>query len=505
MAFVLKMRRMDIGTGDDARVVVLRGHDASAFGINPGDRLEVQSGVRKLNVVADITHHSIRHGEVGLFDEVWKLLRARDGQPLTIQVVSRPPSIAAIKKKLLGQTLTKPEMYSIINDIVHHKLNPIETTYFVASGYVKPYRIEELIWMVEAMAKTGETFRWPNRWVVDKHSVGGLAGNRTTLVAIPIIAALGLTIPKTSSRAITSPAGTADTMEVLAPVTFAGEAVRRIVERTGACLIWGGGLSIAPADDIIIRVSRPLSLEPYDKMIVSIMAKKVAMGIRYLIIDMPYGPDTKIPNRHIAHKIEQKFQHIAKAFQIRLRVRFDPAREPVGQGIGPALEARDVVRVLQQKPNRPHDLERKAIELTGELLSLSGVAAIRTGQRLATRALQSGAAWRKMQEIIAAQGGNPNIQADQLVAPAETRRFTAARDGRVTGINNRAVDEVARTLGAPEHKLSGIYLHKKIGQSIRRGQPLFTLYSYNQDRIRLAEQALKRNSIVSLGPRRSAS
>ncbi len=499
MSFALKLQPIDIHTGNDSRIVVLRGHDAASFGITPGDRLKITYQRKSMVVVADITHHSIRHGEIGLFDEVWKVLKPTAGDLLTIEVIARPVSVAAIKKKLQGRKITREEMHSIIQDIVSRRLGTIETTYFVSSGYVKPYSLDELVWMVEAMAQTGEMFRWPSPYVVDKHSVGGLAGNRTTMVAIPVIAALGLTIPKTSSRAITSPSGTSDTMEVLAPVGFTGDKVRSIVNHTNGCLIWGGGLSIAPADDIIIRVSKPLSLEPYDKMIVSIMAKKVAMGIKYLVIDMPYGPDTKIPNVKTAKLLEKKFQAVAKAFKIKITVRMDPANQPVGQGIGPALEARDVMRVLQQKANRPLDLEEKALELVATLLALTGRTSYRLGLEQARTALADGSAVKKMRQIIRAQGGNSAIDAEVLMHQAVSYDVRAAKSGRIKAIHNRAIDEVARTLGAPEHKLGGIYLHHKIGERVERGHPVYTLYSFNQDRLALAKAALRRTQVVSLG------
>lgn len=498
MPFVFKLRHLDIATGGDARVVVIRGRDAANFGINPGDQLELSYRRRKLNVIADITHRTIRHGEIGLFSDVAELLKSRQGDLLTIDLVSRQPSIAAIKKKLLGQPVTEAEIRSIITSIVERKLTPIELTYFVASGYVKPYSLREIIWMTRAMTDTGETFRWGKRKVVDKHSVGGLAGNRTTLVTIPIIASCGLTIPKTSSRAITSPSGTADTMEVLAPVTFTGNDVRRIVRQTNGCLIWGGGLSIAPADDLIIRVSRPLSLEPYDKMIVSIMAKKLAMGVNYLIIDMPYGPNTKIPTLEVAKLLADKFVTVGRAFRIRVKVRIDHAREPVGHGIGPALEARDVLQVLQQTPDRPRDLEDKAIELAGELLELSGSCRSGQGRTLARRSLRQGRAWKKMQEIIAAQGGNPHVQQSDLTRGAITYDVRAPRSGRVLAINNRTVDDIARTLGAPDHKISGLYLHRKIGEPVKAGEVLLTLYTYTPDRILLAQKGLEKSPVFVL-------
>lgn len=489
------MRRIDIETGGSPRVVVLRGRDADAFGINPGDRLAVRYHTKKIIVVADVTHHSIHHGEVGLFEEAWKVLKAKDGDALMIELVSRPESVAAISKKLLGQTLTQTDIRSIIQDIVDRKLSAIETTYFVASGYVRPYTLKEIVWMVKAMAETGDTFQWGNQLVVDKHSVGGLAGNRTTMIAIPIIASLGLIIPKTSSRAITSPAGTADTMEVLAPVSFDADQVRRMVRQNGACIIWGGGLSIAPADDLIIRVSRPLSLEPYDKMIVSIMAKKVAMGIRYLIVDMPYGRGTKIPSLRVARLIEKKFHYVGRAFNIKIKVKFAPALSPIGQGIGPALEARDVLRVLQQKELRPRDLEEKAIGLAADLLTLCGYCRPSAATAIARHQLKTGSAWNKMQQIITAQGGQANIDANQVALGASTYRLFSPKSGQIQIINNRAIDEICRTLGAPEHKLAGLYLHRHLHDRVKRGDKLLTLYSFTNDRIALA---LKGNPVKQI-------
>lgn len=498
MPFLLNARRIDIDTGGDSRVVLLRGRDADAFGIAPGDRVQLKSGKKKITVATDITHHSIRHGELGIFADVWSILKPRQGAGVTLEIISRPPSVEAIKKKLLGHEISAEEIRAIIDDISHHQLSTIETTYFVASGYVQPYTDRELVAMVEAMAASGDIFRWGRRKVVDKHSVGGLAGNRTTMVTIPIVASLGLLIPKTSSRAITSPSGTADTMEVLAPVTFTAAQVKSIVRRTGACLIWGGGLSIAPADDLIIRVSKPLSLEPYDKVIVSILAKKVAMGVKYLVVDLPYGPGTKVPNRAVGRKIEQRFRDVGRAFGMRVSVKFDSARQPIGSGIGPALEARDVVRVLQRKSNRPRDLENKAVGLAAELLEMSGTCRVGRGRQLAAAALRDGRAWKQMQHIISAQGGQADIDADNITAGAVTSPIRAARSGTVYRINNRAIDDIARTLGAPDHKLGGIDIHYKIGQRVEAGQTLFTLYSQSRDRIRLARQANVLHSVIQL-------
>lgn len=496
MSFLLNVRRVDIDTGGDTQVVLLRGRDADVFGISPGDRIQLRYGKKTITVATDITHHSIRHGEIGVFADVWRLLKPRVGSPVAIDIIARPPSVEAIKRKLLGQEITSKEIGSIITDISHHRLSAIEMTYFVASGYVKPYANHELVAMVESMAANGEMFSWGRRKVVDKHSVGGLAGNRTTMVAIPIIASLGVLIPKTSSRAITSPSGTADTMEVLAPVSHTAEQVRAIVRAAGGCLIWGGGLSIAPADDLIIRMSKPLSLEPYDKMIVSILAKKVAMGVRYLVIDMPYGHGTKIPNRTVGRTVAERFEQIGKAFDMKVKVKFDAARQPIGNGVGPAMEARDVLRVLQGTSNRPRDLESKAIGLAAELLELSGVCRPGAGKEQATSVLRSGAAWKKMQQIIDLQGGDAHVDAEGLLAKAVTSTIRATRPGIIDHIDNRAIDDVARMLGAPDHKLGGIYLHAKIGHRVHVGDPVITLSSQTDSRLALARHAEELKRII---------
>jgi len=316
------------------------------------------------------------------------------------------------------------------------------------------------------------------------------------MLVIPIIASLGLLIPKTSSRAITSPAGTADTMEVLAPVNHSLKKIKEIIKKTNGCLVWGGGLSLAPADDKIIHVSRPLGLESYDKMIVSIMAKQVAMGVDYLVIDMPYGPTAKVKSLKTAKEIEKKFIWVGKKFGIKIKVVMTEALEPVGRGVGPALEARDVLRVLQQHPLRPLDLEKKAVYLAGLLLELKGFCKKGQGNKIAAEQIKSGAAWKKMNEIIVAQGGKKNIQSETLISGALRYEIHAKKTGKVVMIDNRAIDEVCMNLGAPHEKIAGMHFHVDHGDNIKKGAKLFTLYTRSQDRINLALKALENHQIV---------
>ncbi len=503
MAFVLRAKRFDLSTGGLPYVVVLRNEDGKNFGIRAGDRLLVRVDGKKLIAQADLTHRRVQPGEIGLFREVWREHRVAPRQAVTISPQARPASIEAIKKKLLGKRLRQDDYNTIVRDIVDGHLGTTELTYFVASSFVREYSNDELFALTKAIATTGEQLRFGRKIVADKHSVGGLAGNRTTMVVVPIIASLGICIPKTSSRAITSPAGTADTMEVLAPVTHPVERIRRIVQKHNACMVWGGGLALAPADDRIIKVSRPLSLEPYSKMIVSIMAKKVAMGVTHLVIDMPYGPTTKIPDLATAQRLAAKFRYLGRRFGITVKVAMIKALEPIGRGVGPALEARDVLRVLQQKEYRPRDLEEKAIRLAGLLVELIGVARKGTGSSVVRDQLVSGRAWRSMQGIIRAQGGNPSIDSEDVTLGAKRLRVVAKHSGVVTAVNNRAIDELARSLGAPDDKVGGLHLKKRLGDTVVTGEVLYTCYASSASRLALAEAALRHVHVFTVTKRRA--
>lgn len=497
MSFFLKTKRVDISSGGEP-TAVMNQTEAESYGIQPGDRVELKlSGGKRQVVIMEVSQSRVSPGQLGLWREAFTACRCKDGTIVEAKLLSRPPSIQAIRKKLLGEELSYDEIHSIISDIVDGNLSPVDTTYYVASGFVKPNSDQELFYLSRAIAETGEQINLPIE-VVDKHSIGGLPGNRTTMIVAPIIASLGLYIPKTSSRAITSPAGTADTMEVLAPVSFSMQEIRSIVKKTKACLVWGGGLNIAPADDKIIKLSRPLALEPYDKMLVSIMAKKVAMGVDYLVIDMPIGATAKVKSKKIANLLESKFVFLGRRFGMKVKVIKTLAREPIGRGIGPALEARDVLRVLQRKTLKPDDLEQKAVYLAGELLELKGYVRRGEGERVAKRQLETGAAWRKMQEIIEAQGGNHNIDAESVAGGTYRYEIHAHQSGRISLIDNRAINEICMNLGAPQEKLAGLHLHIRWGQQVARGDKLFTLYAPSKARLELGLIAQENTPAVTI-------
>ncbi len=497
MSYFLKTKKLDVETGS-MKIVMLNEKEAWHYGIHAGDNLKVVINGTTFIASANTSKERVSPGHIGIYKDSWeKNSKIKDGVIAEVDFQEAARSVQAIKRRLLGKRLNYREIYSIMSDIVTDQLSKVQITYFVAAGFMHEYTDNELYFLTKAMAETGDTMKFPGL-VVDKHSVGGLAGNRTTMVVIPIIASLGIKIPKTSSRAITSPAGTADTMEVLAPVSLTVQQIREVVRKTNGCLAWGGGLSLAPADDKILKVSYPLSLEPYSKMIVSIMAKKVATGVNHLIIDMPVGPTTKIPDMKTARMLEKKFIMIGRRFGIKVKVSILKTSDPVGFGVGPALEARDVLRVLQQKKDRPGDLATKSVHLAGQLLEMVNYCKKGQGATIAWKVLDSGQAWKKMQQIIKAQGGNPNIDSEDITIGAYKKYYTAPKSGKIVFTDNKGINYICRILGAPSVKLAGIYLNKEFGTQVKQGERLFTIYAETKDRLKLAEKALTKLKIFHI-------
>ena len=412
----------------------------------------------------------------------------------------------AIRKKLVGKTLTYKEIYALMDQIAKDRLGDVLTTYFAASGYAKGFRKEEIFYLTKAMVETGEKLSFPGI-VADKHSIGGVPGTRTTLIIVPIIAACGFTIPKSSSRAITTASGTADDMEVLSPVEFTKERIYEIVKKTNGCIVWGGSFHIAPADDVLIKVEEQLSFESYDKILVSIMAKKIAFGSTHVVIDLPYGKTVKVHRLSDAIVLKEKFEYLADKFGIKIRVLISKMTEPAGNGIGAILETRDALLVLEQKPERPLDLEKKSIMLAGNLLDLCLIDSAETlresvkktygtPMNWATHILQSGMAKQKMQEIVREQGGSPHIQSDDLKPGKHTYSHRAKNNKKIKHIDNKNVIIITKILGAPKQKGAGIFFHKKTGEHIKTGELLYTLHSETVYNLQEAKQSLANFPII---------
>lgn len=486
----LKVRDMDIATGG-VLIAILHEEDARRFDLYHEDRIVVKKGNRQTIAVVDVaeSEKAVPIGQIGLFEEVLDRINARHGDIVDIDLQEKPKSVYAIKKKLDGYKLNNEEVDEIVRDIVEGKLTDIELAYFIGACYTRGMELSETVALTKATVNHGGQLKFNKKIVIDKHCSGGVPGNRTTMILVPILAAAGLTMPKTSSRSITSPAGTADTMEVLAPVGLGLEKIRTVVEKTNGCIVWGGAVDLAAADDKLIRVRHSLSLDPEGMLLSSILAKKAAVNSTHVLIDIPLGRDTKIKTRKEAMHLKREFIKIGKKLGMKIKVIITDGTEPIGNGSGPALEARDALYILMRDERRPLDLEKKSVMMAGLIMNMAG---IKNGKRLAQKILDSGAAYEKMREIIEAQGGNPDIIPDDIKIGKYSYTYKAPKAGKIYDIDNFTISKIARIAGAPRDKGAGVYLYKHEMQKVKKREPVFTIYADNKVKLEYALNILRR-------------
>ncbi|MCV2865532.1 thymidine phosphorylase family protein [Defluviimonas sp. WL0075] len=470
----LKIRRLGIDTGHDFVIYMRRDcHVCRSEGFTAHTRIEVDSGDRKITAVLNIVNHGLLlQGEAGLSERAWTKLGVSEGHVVTVRYAKPLDSLSQVRAKIYGKRIDPDGFLDVLGDVVSGRYSDIHLSSFITACAAQALDTNEVSALTAAMIETGDQVSWPNSPIADKHCVGGLPGNRTTPIVVSIAAACGLTIPKTSSRAITSPAGTADTMETLAPVNLSAAAMRRVVEREGGCIVWGGAVDLSPADDILIRVERALDLDSEGQLVASVLSKKIAAGSSHVVIDIPVGETAKIRSAAAAASLARIMTEVAHRFDLKLAVTTSDGSQPVGRGIGPALEARDVLAVLQGKDSAPADLRAHALTLAGSLLELCGTAAEGAGEDMAAQTLASGQAWAKFQAICEAQGG-------MRVPPVADHRkpVLATRSGRVSALDNRKIARAARLAGAPVSKAAGLEMHIRLGDTVEAGQPLFTLHA----------------------------
>lgn len=450
------------------------------------------SVIATLNVVRSAL---LATDEAGLSEAAWRSLAVREGDFVVASHPEPLESFSSVRGKIYGRAIVESEFSGLIRDVVSGRLSNIELAAFITACAGERLSIDETIFLTRAMVDAGERLVWARETVVDKHSVGGLPGNRTTPIVVAIVCAAGLTMPKTSSRAITSPAGTADTMETLAPVDLDLGTMRRVVEQEGGCIVWGGAMGLSPADDILIRIERPLDFDSDGQLAASVLSKKIAAGSTHVVIDLPVGPTAKLRTAQAAARLADRLIDVGNAFGLTVRPVQTDGTQPVGRGIGPALEARDVLAVLSQDERAPEDLRDRAILLAGGILEMAGRAPRGRGAAAARQILSTGAAWKKFQGICEAQGGprTPPIAKHR-------REYLSNTSGRIDSIDNRKVARIAKLAGAPAAAAAGLELSVRLGQAVVPGQPLFTLHATTPGEFEYAWSYAQRHAgAISIG------
>jgi len=444
-----------------------------------------------LNVVDD--ERIVSACELGLSEDAFARLNVPEGHAARVAPAEPAESIPALHRKIAGERLGREDLHAIIRDVAAARYSKIELAAFVVATNGYDLDRDEVLHLTEAMIEAGRRLDWHQAVrggpVVDKHCIGGIPGNRTSMLVVPIVTAHGMLCPKTSSRAITSPAGTADTMEVLADVELPFERLRQIVRDTNGCLAWGGTADLSPADDILISVERPLAIDSPGQMVASILSKKIAAGSTHLVLDIPIGPTAKVRSMPAAQRLRKLFEYVADRLHLQLDVMITDGSQPIGRGIGPVLEARDVMQVLRNDPAAPSDLRDKALRLAGRVIEFDPDVRGGDGWRIARDILESGRALAQMEVIIDAQGR-------RLEPPALghlTHEVLAPADGVVGAIDNLHLARIARLAGAPQVAGAGVDLLAKLGDAVRAGQPLYCIHACYAADLAFARTAAERD------------
>jgi thymidine phosphorylase len=499
---MFRVKRLHIDTlGEHVVFIRERAVDEGNLGFQPLDRVRVfgtDDGMESGHAITGVLNFCrdgeiIEPDEIGLSDVAFRDLGLSDGARVNATLAPAPQSVDLVRRKLRGHRLALGEFEEILADVVEHRYSKVELSMFVLACALRTLSYDELVSLTEALISTGKSLEFASGPIADKHSIGGIPGNRTTMIVVPILVSLGIKVPKTSSRAITSPAGTADTMGVLAEVALSPERIHQVVDEVGGCIAWGGALALAPADDILITVERPMEIDTEPQMVASILAKKKTAGATHALIDIPVGRHAKVRSHTAAAELCDLFRAVAQKVGLELDLVVTEAHGPIGFGIGPRLEALDVLAVLAGAPEAPRDLREKSLYLAARTLELVGAAGPGGGYRLAQEALDSGAARHTFERIIEAQG------ARELPAEARYRREIRARgDGRIREIDCWQIARVAKLAGAPANASAGVRVKRSVGDVVGNGDVLFEVHAQSRAQLDFACDYADCNSDIYL-------
>lgn len=476
----LKTKTIDIDARD--QMVILNLKDSKEMGATSQDRVNLNHGNKKLTAVVKTSETLVDVGEVGLLKDVCEKLGVEGGESITVKPAGQPESVEHIIEKLQGRELSEHGIREIIQDIVDHRLSDIELSAYVSGTYSQGMNQREIKHLIDAMVETGDTIEFERHPVFDHHSIGGVPGNKITLLIVPIVAAAGMMIPKTSSRAISSAGGTADIFETLANVDLSIGEIKEIAEDVGGTIAWGGAVNLAPSDDIIIRAEYPLRIDPYPQVLASVLAKKKAAGAEYLVMDIPVGPNTKVESIELGRKYARDFVSLGEEIGIETSCALSYGGQPIGNTIGPAIEAKEALMALEGK-SVPSSLIEKSTTLAGMVLEQGE---IKDGKEEAKSILESGKALDKMKEIIDRQGGDPEISSNEVEIGQYSKDILSKDEGYVDSINNDEMIQIVRAAGGPNSKKAGISLNKKKGDKVDNDEELYTIFSDHESKLKKA-------------------
>jgi pyrimidine-nucleoside phosphorylase len=410
--------------------------------------------------------------------------------------------VALIERKKRGEPLTQSELEQLSGGYLRGEVPDYQMAAWLMAVCWRGMTDEETLAFTRALVASGTELSWDHldRPAVDKHSTGGV-GDKTSLVLVPLMAAAGLPFVKMSGRGLGHTGGTLDKLESIAgfSVNLSLAELRQQVGRIGCALV-GQSPELVPADGVLYALRDVTgTVNALPLIAASIMSKKLAGGASVIVLDVKYGSGAFLPEPEEARRLAAAMVAIGTGAGRRVRAVLSPMEQPLGRAVGNALEVREVIETLHGAG--PADLWDLTLELGSQLLVMSGEAAdAGSARERLSRLRDSGAAAAKLEELIAAQGGDPGVvaDADRLPAAPIVTTVEAPGAGWVSRLDARTIGEAALELGAGRRVKTdaldlsvGIRLLARMGDRVEAGQPLAELHSSSADRAAQAEGAVR--------------
>jgi pyrimidine-nucleoside phosphorylase/thymidine phosphorylase len=403
-------------------------------------------------------------------------------------------TVDLIHRKRDGEELTSEEIQHLINGYTRGDIPDYQMAAFLMAVFFAGMTDHEVDTLTDIMVRSGETVDLTliPGVKVDKHSTGGV-GDKTSLIAAPIAAAAGVVVPMISGRALGHTGGTLDKLESIPGfrTDLTIDEFRGLLDRLRLAFI-GQTAQIAPADGKLYSLrDATATVESIPLIASSIMSKKLASGLDALVLDVKVGNGAFMKRQVDARRLAQMMVGIGRRLNKRVQALITDMNQPLGFAIGNALEVMEVSQTLQNAG--PEDLTQLSLELAARMIFLARVTkTLEDARDLSQRLLLDGSGYRKLKEVIQAQGGDPRVldRFDMLPNATGVREVTCPRPGYISMIDAEYIGRAATMLGAGrdtkddtiDHAV-GIILESKIGQKVDAGAVLCRIYYTSEERI----------------------
>lgn len=392
-----------------------------------------------------------------------------------------------ILRKRDGGELAPEEVEFLVEGYTRGEIPDYQMSAFLMAVYFSSMTDREVSRVTECMIRSGETLDLSGipGVKVDKHSTGGV-GDKTSLIVAPLAAAAGVVVPMMSNRALGYTGGTLDKLESIPGfrTDLSSEEFRAVLKEHGLCFV-GQSDRLAPADSKLYALRDvTATVESVPLIAASVMSKKMAAGVDAVVLDVKVGSGASMKRQVDARRLAQMMVGIGRRMDKRVQALITDMNQPLGFAVGNALEVMEASQTLQNAG--PADLTRLSIEIAARMIHLGKKAdSLDEARRLAEQKLVDGSGYRKLKDVIQAQGGNAQALDKFELLPNATgmREIVSPRAGYVSAIDAELVGRAASMIGAGRERKEdaidpavGVILEVKVGEKVDAGSVLCRLY-----------------------------